>query len=144
MNPRNNLALGPTITRIGLGMVLLAHSLWLKAVVFTLPGTAAFFESIGLPGFMAYIVFAVEAIAGVALVLGIGTRLAAAAAVPVLLGALWAHSGAGWLFTNAGGGWEYPAFLAVIAVAQVFLGPGAFALSNATVGRRVSMPQTQS
>ena len=123
--------LGPTITRIGLGLVLLAHSVYLKAVVFTLPGTAAFFESIGLPGFSAYVVFAIEAIAGAALVAGIGTRFAAAAVIPVLLGATWAHLSSGWLFTNAGGGWEYPAFLTIIAAAQVVLGPGAYALANA-------------
>lgn len=136
-------ALGPTITRIGLGIVLLAHSLYLKAVVFTLPGTAAFFESIGLPGFSAYAVFATEVIAGLALIAGVGTRLAAAAVVPVLLGATWAHLNAGWLFTNAGGGWEYPAFLALVALAQVFLGPGAYALSEPDVARRLPMPATE-
>ena len=144
MDSRDIPGLGSTITRVGLGLVLLAHSVWLKAFVFTLPGTAAFFESIGLPGFTAYAVFVVEAIAGAALILGIGTRLAAAAVIPVLLGATWVHAGAGWLFTNEGGGWEYPAFLALVALAQVFLGFGAYALSNASVGRRLSIPQAQS
>ncbi|MDX1517303.1 MAG: hypothetical protein R3288_10710, partial [Woeseiaceae bacterium] len=43
----------------------------------------------------------------------------------------WAHSANGWLFTNEGGGWEYPLFLAAIAGAQVLLGAGAFALGRA-------------
>ncbi len=124
----NSQAHGAFVTRVGLGLVLIAHSLYLKLVVFTLPGTAQFFASLGLPGAGAYVVFAVEAIAGVALVLGYRVQIAASAVVPVLLGAAWAHWSNGWLFTNNGGGWEYPVFLAVVAVAQVFLGAGSYAI----------------
>lgn len=121
---------GALIARIGLGLVLLAHSLYLKAVVYTLPGTASYFSSIGLPGMSAYLVFTLEVIAGIALIVGFRVRLAAASVVPVLLGATWAHAGNGWLFTNAGGGWEYPLLLAALAVAQVFLGSGSYAIDN--------------
>lgn len=121
-------ALGVTITRVALGVVLIAHSAYLKLVIFTLPGTAAFFGSIGLPGWLAYLVFFIEAVAGAMLVVGWQSRAAAIAVVPVLLGATWAHWSAGWLFTNSGGGWEYPALLAVLAVAQALLGDGAYAL----------------
>lgn len=120
--------LGPFITRISLGIMLIAHSLYLKLFIFTLPGTALFFESIGLPGWGAYATFALEAVAGAALIIGYQVRLAAALMVPILLGATWAHAPNGWLFTNENGGWEYPLFLAVIALAQVFLGPGEFVL----------------
>jgi putative oxidoreductase len=116
------------VLRITLGVMFIAHSLYLKAVIFTLPGTAQFFESLGLPGFSAYIVFAMEAGGGIALILGAHTRLVALALVPVLMGATWVHSGAGWLFTNEGGGWEYPAFLTIAALVQVLLGGGAKAL----------------
>ena len=126
----NTASHGALITRVGLAAVLLAHSLYLKGVVFTLPGTAEYFRSIGLPGAGAYLVFAVEAVAGLALLLGYRVRLAAAAVVPVLLGATWAHAGNGWLFTGSGGGWEYPLFLAAMATAQIFLGAGSFAIGN--------------
>lgn len=129
----NNLALtdyGTTLLRISLGTVLVAHSVYLKLIVFTLPGTAQFFSSIGLPGSLAYLVFAIEALAGVALILGIQSRWAALLVVPVLLGATWAHAGAGWLFSNEGGGWEYPLFLTVAALAQSLLGDGALALAK--------------
>jgi putative oxidoreductase len=129
----SNSSHGALITRVGLGLVLIAHSLYLKLVVFTLPGTAAYFSSIGLPAASAYVVFSVEAIAGVALVIGYRVRLAAAATVPVLLGATWAHASNGWLFTNSGGGWEYPLLLTAIAIAQVFLGAGSYALDNVAV-----------
>ena len=130
MNSEHLTNYGATVTRIGLGLVLLAHSVYLKLVVFSLPGTAQFFASIGLPAALAYIVFAIEAVAGAALVIGWQSRIAALAVVPVLLGATWAHASAGWLFTNSGGGWEYPALLSVLAVAQVFLGDGAFAIGK--------------
>lgn len=119
--------------RIALGTMFVAHAL-LKLLVFTLPGTAQFFASLGLPGALAYLVFAAELGGGVLLLLGLGTRWVAAALVPVLLGAVWAHAGNGWLFTAPNGGWEYPLFLAVAAVAQALLGDGAWALS----GRRLA------
>lgn len=119
-----------TLLRISLGVMLLAHSVVLKLFTFTLAGTAAYFESIGLPGFLAYVVFAMEAIGGVLLVLGIGTRWVAAALIPVLLGALWVHAGNGWVFSAANGGWEYPLYLVVLCVAQFLLGDGAFALQK--------------
>jgi len=53
----------------------------------------------------------------------------------VLLGALWAHSGNGWLFTAPNGGWEYPAFLTLAAVVVGLLGDGVS--SRATTLRRV-------
>jgi putative oxidoreductase len=117
------------ILRVSLGFVLIAHSLYLKLMIFTLPGTAQYFTSIGLPGMLAYIVFGIEAVAGIALVLGIRTRLFSALVIPVLIGAIWAHSGNGWLFTNEGGGWEYPLILTVLAIVQTGLGSGKFAIS---------------
>ena len=111
-----SIPLGPTVARIALGLALLAHSAYLKLFVFGLAGTAAYFDSIGLYAGLAYVVTAVEIVTGVALLAGVQTRWAAAAAIPVLLGATWAHWQNGWLFTNAGGGWEYPLFLTAIAV----------------------------
>ena len=125
-----NPEVGTFILRVALGSVLLAHSVYLKLIVFTLPGTAQFFASIGLPGFLAYAVFAVEAVAGIALILGIRTRAFSALVIPVLLGATWAHASSGWLFSNAGGGWEYPLILSIMALAQLGLGGGKYSLSS--------------
>jgi putative oxidoreductase len=130
MSDRKSIYIGALILRVSLGAMFLAHSVYLKGVVFTLAGTAQFFVSIGLPAVVAYLVFALEAIGGVLLVLGIRTRVVAAALVPVLIGATWAHWDNGWLFQNAGGGWEYPLFLAVATTAQAFLGAGRFSLDR--------------
>ena len=113
--------------RLALGTMFVAHAL-LKLFVFTLPGTVQFFESLGLPGVLAYATFAAELAGGVLLIAGVGTRWVAAALVPVLLGAAWVHSGNGWLFSAPKGGWEYPVFLALAAVVQALLGDGAYAL----------------
>lgn len=130
MNDSRSRDYGIALLRISLGVMLIAHSVLLKYFVYTLPGTAQFFESIGLPAALAYVVFWAEAIGGVLLVLGIRTREAAAAMIPILAGATWAHAGNGWVFSNAGGGWEYPLYLVVLAGAQLLLGEGAFALSR--------------
>jgi putative oxidoreductase len=98
--------------------------------VFTLPGTVKFFESIGLPGPLAYLTFAAELVGGVLILAGVGTRWVAAAMVPVLLGATWAHAGNGWLFNVPNGGWEYPAFLTVTSIAVALLGDGAYSLAG--------------
>jgi putative oxidoreductase len=131
MKPAPSVDYGIGLLRVSLGLMFIAHSVVLKYFVYTLAGTAQFFESIGLPGALAYVVFWMEAIGGVLLVLGVQTRLVAAALVPVLVGATWAHAGNGWVFSNANGGWEYPLYLTVLAAAQVLLGEGAFALSRA-------------
>lgn len=66
-------------------------------------------------------------------VLGIRTRLVSAALVPVLLGAAWfGHGTAGFNWSNAGGGWEYPVMWAVVQAALAALGDGAYALLPGT------------
>lgn len=130
MKPNLQIQFGIALLRVSLGLMFIAHSVVLKYFVYTLPGTAAFFESIGLPGWLAYVVFWMEAVGGVLLVLGVQVRLAAAALIPVLIGATAAHSGNGWVFSNANGGWEYPLYLTVLAAAQVLLGEGACSLSG--------------
>lgn len=127
------------VLRLSLGLMFVAHAL-LKLFVFTLPGTAQFFQSLGLPGVLGYAVFAAELVGGLLLIAGVGTRWIAAALVPVLLGATWAHVGNGWTFSAPNGGWEYPAFLTVAAIVQALLGEGAYALSNLRTARR---PQLQ-
>jgi putative oxidoreductase len=116
------------ILRIGLGVMFLAHGL-LKVMVFTLPGTAGFFEQVGFPGWLAYIVTFAEIGGGLLLIAGVAVRAVTLALIPVLLGAVFVHFGSGWVFSNPNGGWEYPAFLVLASVVQVLLGPGKFALT---------------
>jgi putative oxidoreductase len=120
-------ALAPAILRGALGAVFLGHA-YAKLVLFTLPGTARFFEAHGFPGWTAYPVFAIELLGGVLLLLGVQVRPVAALLIPVMVGALGPHWNNGWMFTNQGGGWEYVAFLIAALLSQLLLGPGAWAL----------------
>jgi putative oxidoreductase len=94
-------------------------------VVFTLPGTAKFFESLGLPS-----ASALRSVRGggdrrCAAVLGVKTRWVAASLVPVLLGATWAHAKNGWLFTiRAAAG--VPAVPRRAALSVSLIGGGAY------------------
>jgi putative oxidoreductase len=117
------------LLRLSLGVMFLAHSLVLKLMTYGLPGTAAFFEHVGLPGWLAYLTFGAEALGGVLLLLGVQTRWVALALSPVLIGALvWVHAANGWVFTSPNGGWEYPLYLFVLCIGQVLLGDGPYAL----------------
>ncbi len=126
------------VLRLSLGVMFVAHAL-LKLFVFTLPGTAQFFQSLGLPGPLGYVVFAAELVGGALLIAGYKTRWVAAALVPILLGSTWAHVGNGWVFSAPNGGWEYPLFLTAAAMVQALLGDGAYALSNAGAERNVRL-----
>ncbi len=130
MNDARQIAAAALLLRLALGTMFVAHAL-LKYFVFTLPGTAQFFESLGLPGVLGYATFAAELVGGMLLILGVKTRVVALALLPVLLGATWVHSGNGWLFSAPKGGWEYPAFWTITLIVQALLGDGAYALRPA-------------
>jgi len=133
-------AYGALILRVTLGALLLVHFA-LKYFVFTPAGTAQFFGSLGLPPALAYLTMLVELATGVALILGVWTRLAALAAVPVLIGAvLFVHLGNGFFFSAPNGGWEYPAFWAVALIVQALVGDGTYALLSTPVKSGAARP----
>lgn len=120
------------VLRVTTGLLFLFHGL-VKLFVFTPAGTAGYFESIGRPGALGYLTMLVEIAGGVALVLGVKTRLVAAAFVPVLLGAAYfGHGGAGFNWSNPNGGFEYPLMWAIVMAALAGLGDGAYALLPTT------------
>lgn len=70
-----------------------------------------------------------ELIGGLALVLDVYASWAAISLAIEMLGAVvMVHGHDGPLFTDKGGGWEYPAFWAISLVVLTLLGDGAFAL----------------
>lgn len=116
------------LLRVSLGILFLAHGLLLKVLTFTIPGTVSFFQSVGYPGYFAYLVIAGEIGGGLALILGIWTRPISLLLMPILIGATLQHVAGGWLFTNQGGGWEFPVFWTVALIVQALLGDGIYAL----------------
>ncbi len=116
------------LLRVALGALFLAHGA-LKLFVFTPAGTAGFFQSVGLPGELAYAVIAAELIGGLMLITGIFARIVALGLVPILLGAIvTVHGAVGFFFDSPHGGWEYPAFWAVALLVLSAMGDGAFAI----------------
>jgi putative oxidoreductase len=125
-----------TLLRLSLGVMYLTHSIVLKVFTFGFAGTAGYFASLGLPSATAYLVIAAESIGGALLLANVATGWVALALLPVLGGALWVHSGNGWVFSAAGGGWEYPLFLIVVSVAVALQ---AFAARGVTVKRAATL-----
>ncbi|MCH6264806.1 DoxX family protein [Neobacillus citreus] len=62
-----------TILRVFLGATFLIHGV--AKFQGGIENTAGFFESLGIPGFTAYVVALIELIGGIAVILGIGTRI---------------------------------------------------------------------
>lgn len=121
------------IMRLALGILFLAH-FSLKFFAFTPAGTAKFFASLGLPGWLAYITMTVELVGAIALILGVYARIAAIVLIPILLGAIFTvHGPAGFFFTNPNGGWEFPAFWIVGLLTLALTGDGKFALKPTPV-----------
>lgn len=124
----NSNDLAALLLRLTLAALFLAHA-WLKIFVFTPAGTAGFFESLGLPGFVAYFTIFAEVAGALALIIGLQTRWVSLALVPILIGSIvFVHGANGWLFSAPNGGWEFPAFWAVALIVQAILGAGAYRL----------------
>ncbi len=122
------------VLRIALGLLFLIHA-GAKIFVFTPAGTAQYFGSLGLPPWLAYVIIAMEVVGGLALVLGVYSRVVAVAMIPEMFGTIYAvHGSAGFFFTNPRGGWEFPALWIVGLIAVALIGDGAFALRPTSSG----------
>jgi putative oxidoreductase len=124
------------LARIGLGTVFLAHG-WQKLDTNGIDGTAAFFDSVGvpLPTVAAWFSALVETVGGAALILGVAVPLVALLLVLDMLGAfLFVHLGHG-LFVEKTGA---ELVLALGAAALVFaaVGPGRYSLDAAFAAQR--------
>lgn len=123
------------ILRLALGAILIAHGAQ-KIFQFGLAGASESFASMGIPlaSVAAPVVAFVELIGGVAIVLGIGTRIAAAlAAVTLLVATFVVHLPFG-IFASDGG-FELTLALAAMGIALVVTGAGRFSL-DALIARR--------
>ncbi len=120
---------GATLLRLTLGAMWLSHA-WFKITAFGIAGFAGWLDSLGLPGFMAAPVIALELIGGILILVGLQGRLVSLLLLPVLAVATWVHAPNGLIFSNANGGWEYPVFLMVASVAHALIGDGYLALRS--------------
>jgi putative oxidoreductase len=117
------------LLRVSMGILFLLHGVYLKFFVFTMAGVGQYFGSLGLPDWFGWVVMLYETIGGLALILGIYARwVALFLGVHLLVAAYLGHAANGWLFTNKGGGYEYPVFWALACFALTLLGDGVHAL----------------
>ncbi|MEE2523608.1 DoxX family protein [Pseudarthrobacter sp. J75] len=138
MNKTPMTATALAVLRIALGFVFLAHG-WQKFNQFTIAGTQASFAQMGVPAaeIAAPIIATLELVGGIALILGIFTRVAGALLALNMLGALFlVHAPAG-VFA-AEGGYELVLILGAGALALALAGAGKFSVDNALFGRRSS------
>jgi putative oxidoreductase len=124
-----SLRAGATLLRIALGVMWISHA-WFKISAFGVAGFAGWLDSLGLPGFMAGPVIALELVGGALILAGVYARYVSIALLPVLAVASWVHLPNGLIFSNANGGWEYPVFLMVASVVHALIGDGALALKS--------------
>lgn len=127
---------GIGILRIVLGTIFMAHGLQ-KLLEFGLSGTAGAFGQMGipLPTLSAAVVMTAELLGGLALVLGLFTRLAAVPlAVTMLVAMLAVHRPGGFFLPE---GIEYTLTLLGANLSLMLAGPGAWALDNVLRGTGV-------
>ncbi|WP_291825169.1 DoxX family protein [Bosea sp. (in: a-proteobacteria)] len=122
---------GALALRVALGLMFIAHA-YLKIAIFTPAGFAGFLGKVGLPAFLAWPIILAELLGGLAILVGFYGRHVSLLLLPILLGALFVHAPNGWVFNAPNGGWEYPAFLALTALAHGLIGDGALALKTTT------------
>lgn len=130
---------GPLALRVPVGIIFAAHGAqklfgWFGG--YGLEGTGQFFGSVGLnPGYlMALLAGSVEFFGGLALVLGLLVRPAAAALAGAMLIAIFAvHVGKGFFISN--GGYEYALALFAASLSLLFSGGGRYAVDAALAAR---------
>lgn len=122
-------SLGVALIRVLIGVALAAHGYAKFFKGGRIPGTAGWFDSMGMrPGKLhAYLAASTEVGAGLLFAAGLLTPLASAGVVGLMVVAGWTvhrHNG----FFIVGEGWEYTFILAVIAIGIATTGPGQYSL----------------
>jgi putative oxidoreductase len=127
-----DLNLGLFILRVATGGMIFMHGYNHFFGGGRLPGAGRWFDSLGIkPGlFHAWVTASVESGAGVLLVAGFLTPLAAAGVVGIMMVALIVvHSKNGFFITKEG--WEYVGYISAACAAIGVLGPGEWSVDHA-------------
>ncbi|CAM3362843.1 MULTISPECIES: DoxX family protein [Saccharibacillus] len=106
-----------TAMRLLLGTIFLAHGI--SKLSGGIGNTADWFASVGLPGFLAYMIAMLELVCGTMMILGLLTRASAAAFIVVMIGAIVTVKLPSGLL-GAGGSSGYELDLALMALAAYF------------------------
>ncbi|KAB7704244.1 DoxX family membrane protein [Bacillus aerolatus] len=120
----NKNEIGTLLLRIMLGLVFLANGV--AKFQGGIGNTAGWFESIGIPGFLAYAVGIVELVGGIAIILGLGTRIVSLLFGLIMIGAIFTVK----LPDGFLNGYVYDLVLLVIAIHMVLNGSKLYSLGQ--------------
>lgn len=131
-----NAGLGLFLIRLGLSSVFIAHGL---AKLQGIEGTIGFFATLGLSAFFAYLVTGVEVLAGIALLVGVFSQIAAGLLVAVMVFALYlVKFQQGFI-----GGYEFDLVLLLTSLGLIFTGAGDYSLEEKwKMGHHAHTPPT--
>jgi putative oxidoreductase len=82
----NRIEVGTLILRVVLGISFFIHGL--SKFQGGIENTVGWFDSIGIPGFVAYAVATIELVGGILLVIGLGTKIVSALLSLIMVGAI--------------------------------------------------------
>ena len=124
----HNPDIGILLVRLGVGLIFVWHGV-LKAT--TIAGTVGFFESLGLPPAVVYIVTGFEILGGAAMILGAFVEWAGVALAVVMIGAIWiVKFPMGFI-----GGFEFDYMLLLASLGIMFMGAGKYSAHRQSLCR---------
>jgi putative oxidoreductase len=101
---------------------------WFKVGFRGMPATETFFNSVGLPAWLAWFDISYEVLVAALLLSGMFFRFACLSSLPILIASMIIYGKNGFYFPS--GGIELPIFWALVQAAMIFVGPGALAVSS--------------
>ena len=120
---------GAVVLRVILGLTFFIHGL--SKFQGGIGNTVGFFESLGILGFLAYVVAVIELIGGIMLILGIGTRIVSVLFAVIMLGAIFTVKlSAGFLGNGQMAGYELELALLAMSIFLAFANSSRFSLGN--------------
>lgn len=129
------LSIVTTIMRVVLGILFLAHGV--SKFQMGLDGVSGWFQSIGIPGFMAYIVAPIELVGGILLIVGLFTRYVSILLILILIGAIFtAKLSAGLMGNGQSAGYELDLAFMVIALYLAVADRTRWSLDHLLFGRK--------
>ena len=115
-----------TLSRLFCGLVFILHG---APKVFNLEATSGFFESVGIPSWLAIPVAGLEFFGGILLVVGFLTRwLSVLFILQMIVAIVTVHLPNGWNVFE--GGYEYGLALIIMLIGVIALGPGPFSIDG--------------
>ena len=124
--------MGLLILRVVLGITFLIHGI--AKFQMGLGNVAGWFESIGILGFLGYVVAFIELLGGIALILGIGTRIFSALIAIVMVGAIFTSKLSLGFIGEVAAGYELDVVLLAMAVVLLISGSQLLSLDNKLFG----------